>query len=149
MYSYLVGVALLKSIIPHFRKDVLHTLHPQDLLYINTFFITCFVLVIFFYKYIFERKTLETIDNYRKLSLFQLGCMVSIAAFTVISTLFIFELDKKYNNIFINSTSLKAITMISAIIIGILLFKDDYSPSQISGIFITILGIYLMTHKNL
>jgi uncharacterized membrane protein len=64
MYSYLILVALLKSVIPHFRKNVLETLRPQDLLYINTFFICIIVSFIFIYKYFFEKK-IETFTNFK------------------------------------------------------------------------------------
>ena len=49
MYSVLLGVSLMKSMRPFFKKNVLHTIDEDDFLYLNTFFIGLFVVIYFLY----------------------------------------------------------------------------------------------------
>jgi drug/metabolite transporter (DMT)-like permease len=144
-----VGSVLLKSIDPYFRKHLLNILNTHDYLYLDTFFIFFAVCCVVVYKYIYNKKDIiETIENYKKLSIYHIiGCFF-ISGFTVFSALVIYDLDKHHNTPFINSTILKVASMIALAIIGIIIFKEKYSWSQIIGIILTLVGIYLIMNKK-
>uniref|UniRef100_A0A6C0B9P6 EamA domain-containing protein n=1 Tax=viral metagenome TaxID=1070528 RepID=A0A6C0B9P6_9ZZZZ len=147
MYYHIFGLTILKSINPYFRKHILTTLSSHDLLILNTFFIGIIVLCLFLYKCFFDKSILETFKNYRKLSFSQLGCLFIIAILAVISSLFIFELDKKYNSPLLNSLFLKIASVVALCFVSIFIFKEKYTWKQILGILLAILGIYLTINK--
>lgn len=146
MYHYLIGLSLLKSFSPYFRKHILTTLSSHDLLFINTFVIFFMVLVFFLYKLLFDKQhsLQETFKNYKKLSITQILSIFVMAILAVFSAIFIFEFDKNYNTPLINSMFMKTASTISLILIGIFLFEEKYSWKQITGIFLMILGGYLL-----
>jgi len=76
-----------------------------------------------------------------------LGCLFIIAILAVISSLFIFELDKKYNSPLLNSLFLKIASVVALCFVSIFIFKEKYTWKQILGILLAILGIYLTINK--
>lgn len=147
MYYYIFGLTLLKSINPYFRKHILATLTGHDLLIINTFFIFIIVAIIFLYKCFFDKTIINTFNNYKKLSLTQLVCLFALATLAVVSSLFIFELDKNYNNPLINSLFLKVASVVALGFVSICIFKEKYNWKQIIGIILAGFGVYLITNK--
>jgi drug/metabolite transporter (DMT)-like permease len=149
MYYYLFGLSILKSFTPYFRKHILNTLNSHDLLFINTFFISIVVLCIFLYNLFFDKKKplIETFNNYSKLSTTQILSLCVMAFLAVGSSIFIYEFDKNYNTPLINSMFMKIASTISLIFIGVFLFEEKYSWKQIIGVFLTILGIFLIAQK--
>jgi drug/metabolite transporter (DMT)-like permease len=134
MYFYILGASLFKSAVPYMRKNVLNTLDSHDLLYLDAFVFFIIVLCFFFYKCIFDKPNIiNTIINYQRLTYKQ----------------FFFELDKFYNTPLINYISRVSLTTVSAIIIGMLYFKEKYGIQHIIGILMTIFGIYLMTTNQI
>jgi len=147
MYYHIFGLTILKSINPYFRKHILATLSSHDLLILNTFFIGIIVLCLFLYKCFFDKSIAETLNNYKKLSFSQIGCLFMIAILAVISSLFLFELDKKYNSPLLNSMFLKIASVIALCSVSIFIFKEKYTWKQIIGILLAILGVYLTVNK--
>jgi drug/metabolite transporter (DMT)-like permease len=148
MYPYLIGITLLKSLNPYFRKHILDTLEGHDLLFINTFFIFLIVFAIFIYKTIFHNSLYDTIENYKNLSNTQILCIFLICALTVGSSILLYELDKNFNTPLLNFMFLKFASVLSLIFVGIFIFKEKYTWKQILGIVLTICGIYLITNKE-
>lgn len=149
MYQYMFGLSILKSFTPYFRKHVLTTLNSHDLLFINTFFIFSIVFLFFLYKLFFDKSKplIETFKNYKSLSLTQVVALFVMAFLAVGSSIFVYEFDKKYNTPLINSMFMRTASTISLILVGIFLFEEKYSWKQISGVFFTIFGVYLISQK--
>ena len=147
MYHYILGLTLLKSINPYFRKHILNTLSGHDLLIINTLFIGVIVFIIFLYKCFFDKSIIDTLNNYKKLSFTQIACLFSLAVLAVVSSLFVFELDKNYNTPLINSLFLKIASVVALGLVSIFIFREKYNWKQIIGILLAILGVYLITSK--
>lgn len=146
MYHYILGASLFKSAIPYMRKHVLNTLDSHDLLYLDAFIFFTIVLCIFCYQCIFERTNImKTITNYQRLTYKQLLCVLAISIISVSVVYMIFQLDKFYNTPLVNYISRVSLTVVCAIIIGMLYFKEKYAMQHIIGILLTIAGIYLMT----
>jgi drug/metabolite transporter (DMT)-like permease len=143
------GLSILKSFTPYFRKHVLTTLNSHDLLFINTFFIFSIVFLFFLYKLFFDKSKplIETFKNYKSLSLTQVVALFVMAFLAVGSSIFVYEFDKKYNTPLINSMFMRTASTISLILVGIFLFEEKYSWKQISGVFFTIFGVYLISQK--
>lgn len=147
MYHYILGLTLLKSINPYFRKHILNTLSGHDLLIINTLFIGTIVFIIFLYKCFFDKSIIDTLNNYKKLSFTQIACLFLLAILAVVSSLFVFELDKNYNTPLINSLFLKIASVVALGLVSIFIFREKYNWKQIIGILLAILGVYLITSK--
>jgi drug/metabolite transporter (DMT)-like permease len=150
MYEYIFGASLFKSIIPYMRKHVLNTLNSHDMLYLNalTFFlIVCFI---FIYNVVFNKPIIiSTFDNYSKLSITQILCLIVISLMAVTVAYFIYELDKFYNTPFINYITLFSITIVASIMISMLIFKEKYNIRHFFGVILTFIGIYLMTSNKM
>lgn len=147
MYHYLLSLSMLKSFTPYFRKHILTTLGSHDLLFINTFIISFVVFLFFLYKLIFDKsKTIsETFKNYGKLSITQICCLVVMSLLAVGSSIFIFEFDKNYNTPLINSMLSRIISTLCLVFVGVFIFEEKYSWIQISGIILTIVGVFLIS----
>ena len=149
MYRYMFGLSILKSFTPYFRKHALTTLNSHDLLFINTFLIFSIVFAFFLYKLWFDKSKplIETFKNYKSLSFTQAGALVLMAFLAVGSSIFIYEFDKNYNTPLINSMFMRAASTISLILVGAFLFEEKYSWKQIMGVFLTILGVFLISQE--
>ena len=147
MYGYLVGTTFLKSMNPYFRKHILNTLNPREYFYLNTLFVFLLMILVFLF---FENKDSvnDIIRNYKKLKVSQIGCIFIISFLLVASSILLYELDKKYNTPLINTILLKTGSIIVLIVIGVGIFGENYSWSQILGILLTVTGIYLIMQKK-
>jgi drug/metabolite transporter (DMT)-like permease len=90
----------------------------------------------------------DIIRNYKKLKVSQIGCIFIISFLLVASSILLYELDKKYNTPLINTILLKTGSIIVLIVIGVGIFGENYSWSQILGILLTVTGIYLIMQKK-
>lgn len=147
MFQYLFGLTLLKSINPYFRKHILNTLESHDFLFMNTIFISFFVLLFFLYKYFFHAKTFtlkKMMKNIRNLSYSQYACLVILSILTVSSSIFLYDLDKNYNTPLVNSIFLRVGGIVALLLVGIFVFEEKYTYKQIFGIFLTLFGVYLI-----
>lgn len=153
MYHYIFGFSLLKSVNPYFRKHLLQTLDSHEVLMLNTLFICFFVIIVFIYKTI--KKTsennytsiAENFNNYKKLSMTQIGALFVMAFITVMSSLSLFELDKNHNTPLLNSLFIKFTSLFLLFLTSTFIFGERYTIKQIFGIIITIIGIYFITQK--
>ena len=149
MYLFLIFATMLKSVRPYVKKYVLPTLDSHDYLFLNTLFIGGIVSTIFIYKLIFDKKIKTTFENIKNLSIWQLFYFLILAGITVYSTIIFLEFDKNHNTPLINSMITKFISTLSIVCISIFIFKEKYSFTQIVGVFLTILGIFITTQfKN-
>jgi drug/metabolite transporter (DMT)-like permease len=143
------GLSILKAFTPYFRKHALTTLNSHDLLFINTLLIFSIVFAVFLYKLLFDKSKplIETFKNYNSLSFTQVGALILMAFLAVGSSIFIYEFDKNYNTPLINSIFMRAASTISLILVGAFLFEEKYSWKQIIGVFLTILGVFLISQE--
>jgi drug/metabolite transporter (DMT)-like permease len=149
MYFYLAITTFLKTLNPYFRKHILDSLESHEYLFLNTFFVAFFVLLYFIYKLLFHdtffNKLINKINN---LSILQIIYFMIIAFITITSSIVIINLDKYFNSPLINSLLSKCISAILLLIVGIFIFKEKYNLKQIFGIFLTIIGIFLVSCKK-
>jgi drug/metabolite transporter (DMT)-like permease len=147
MYPFIAGITIIKSINPYFRKHILNILDSHDLLFINSFFISVVVFIIFLYKLFFDKKSLNNIaENYRKLTLSHYLCIIIISIFTVSSSLLLYEFDKKYNTPLMNSMFLRCISILALFFTGYFFFKEQYNWKQILGLIFIIIGVFLTSN---
>lgn len=148
MYQHIFGITLIKSIRPYFRKNIINNLDTHEFLFINTFSIFIVLSIYFIYKFIHDRNIFtNTITNCAKLSWIQIGSLIILAFFTVFSSIILIDLDKNYNTPAVNSVLLKSISFIFLFLVGIFLFKENYSRTEIFGIAFIIIGIILFNYK--
>jgi drug/metabolite transporter (DMT)-like permease len=112
----------------------------------NTIVILSITVTYIIYKFIFDKDFLKTtFYNCKNLSCWQFFSLFLVSLLTVLSTLLLMELDKKHNTPAVNSIILKSFSLILLFIVGIIMFKENYSAKQILGIIVTILGIMILT----
>jgi len=149
MYLFLAFTQLLKTMTPYFRKHILHDLESHEYLFINTFFVGCFVLLFFIYKTIFHDNSFDQfLDKIQNLTILQVVFFVIIAFITISSSIVLIHMDKHYNTPFINGLLTKVIAAILLICVSVFIFQEKYTFTQIFGIFLTILGLYLVMKKK-
>ena len=149
MYSVLLGVSVMKSLRPFFKKNVLQTIDEDDFLYLNTFFIGLFVIIYFFYSRN-KNKTKNTkaiVDKFKNMTFLEIASMMFVSLFTVVSTVLLLQMDKGYQTPFINSMLTKGFSTILVIMIGMVVYKENYNKLQILGIGLILLGTYFISNK--
>jgi uncharacterized membrane protein len=146
MYHYIIGITFFDLLRPYFRKHVLKSLENHEFLLMNTFVILSITVTYIIYEFMFDKEFLKTtFDNCKNLSCWQFFSLFLVSLLTVLSTLLLLELDKKHNTPAVNSIILKSFSLILLFIVGIIMFKEQYSAKQILGIIVTILGIMILT----
>jgi len=143
MYSVLFGISIMKSLRPFFKKNVLKSdIDEDDFLFLNTFFISLFVVVYFAYN--FTKKKKVDFNKYKNMKPIELG---SVSLFTVVSTILVLQMDKGYQTPFINSMLTKGFSTIFVIAIGMIIYKENYNTLQMLGIAFILMGTYLISSK--
>tara|TARA_A100001035_G_scaffold278606_1_gene277824 strand:+ start:339 stop:782 length:444 start_codon:yes stop_codon:yes gene_type:complete len=147
MYHILLGISALKSMEPFFRKDVLQTLNNEEFLFINTLMISILIIAYTIYMYFTKKTTMNIGKKLKTFSLAQIVFLIALAFITFISTVSIFKISKEFNSQNLNAL-IKTLTTVFALIIGVTFYNEQYTATQIYGIIITIVGIYLITKKD-
>lgn len=145
MFSQLIGITLMGSMRPYFRKHVLDTLDSHDFLFINAFIIAIIIFCWFLYTYFFENHVIKkTYKNCCDLTLTQFGSLFIIALLTVLSSFLIIDIDKNYNTPSLNNIIIKAGSIVSLFLVGMIIFKETYNLRQITGIVFCLLGLIII-----
>jgi drug/metabolite transporter (DMT)-like permease len=146
MYSVLFGISIMKSLRPFFKKNVLKSdIDEDDFLFLNTFFISLFVVIYFIYN--FTKKKKVDFSKYKNMKPVELGSMIGVSLFTVVSTILVLQMDKGYQTPFINSMLTKGFSTIFVIAIGMIIYKENYNMLQMLGIAFILTGTYLISSK--
>jgi len=146
MYSVLFGISIMKSLRPFFKKNVLKSdIDEDDFLFLNTFFISLFVVIYFIYN--FTKKKKVDFSKYKNMKPVELGSMIGVSLFTVVSTILVLQMDKGYQTPFINSMLTKGFSTIFVIAIGMIIYKENYNMLQMLGIALILTGTYLISSK--
>jgi drug/metabolite transporter (DMT)-like permease len=132
---------------PFFRKDVLQTLNNEEFLFINTLMISILIIAYTIYMYFTKKTTMNIGKKLKTFSLAQIVFLIALAFITFISTVSIFKISKEFNSQNLNAL-IKTLTTVFALIIGVTFYNEQYTATQIYGIIITIVGIYLITKKD-
>jgi|TARA_B110000285_G_C14610613_1_gene374765 drug/metabolite transporter (DMT)-like permease len=136
----------MKSLRPFFKKNVLKSdIDEDDFLFLNTFFISLFVVVYFAYN--FTKKKKVDFNKYKNMKPIELGSMIGVSLFTVVSTILVLQMDKGYQTPFINSMLTKGFSTIFVIAIGMIIYKENYNTLQMLGIAFILMGTYLISSK--
>jgi drug/metabolite transporter (DMT)-like permease len=150
MYNIFLGLTLLQQFRPYFRKHISNTLDPHEYFLLNTMAIMVLISMYIAFLLLTKKTSCGKImSNIKTLNGSEIGCILMLALITVISGLLLFELDKNYNTPLINSMFLKAVSMIALVCVGIFIFKENYKIHQFIGIFLVILGMYLISQNTL
>jgi len=145
MYLYLAFLTFIKAFNPYLTKHTLDILESHEVLYIDSILIFTMILFILFYKYFFNKKEIKTtFDNVQKLSFTQKISLFAGAFLSIITSICIYELDKKHNNPFINHTITKIASMILLLLISVIFFKEKYNTRKLIGAILSILGVVLL-----
>ena len=149
MYFFLALTTFLKTLNPYFRKHILDSLESNEYLFLNTFFVSFFVFLYFIYSFTFHDTFFDKLVNkISNLTILQVVYFMIIAFITIVSSIVLINLDKYFNTPLINSIISKCISAILLLIVGIFIFKEKYNLKQIFGIFLTIVGLFLVSCKK-
>lgn len=146
MYNILLGVTMLKSIRPVFKKNVMQSIDNYSYLLLNTLFISIFVVLYFIYLNSKNVKFTQVVDNCKSMNVVQVISMILISFLTIISTILIMNMDQSSLST-TSVTIMKSISSIILVLLGIFIYKEKYNFTQIYGVILTIVGIYFISSK--
>lgn len=143
MYD-LLGITLLKSIRPIFRKNVMESIDTYSYLLLNTIFICIFIVLYFYYLNTKDIKFTNVVENCKNMNCIQVVSMILISFLTVFSTVILMN---QSNISSISATIMKSLSTIVLVVIGIFLYREKYSYIQLYGVLLTIIGIFFISSK--
>lgn len=146
MYNILLGVTMLKSIRPVFKKNVMQSIDNYSYLLLNTLFISIFVMLYFIYLNSKNVKFTQVVDNCKSMNVVQVISMILISFLTIISTILVMNMDQSSLST-TSVTIMKSISSIILVLLGIFIYKEKYNFTQIYGVILTIVGIYFISSK--
>jgi len=148
MYPFLAAIALIQQFRPYIRKQIADRLDPHEFVFLNTIFIAFVVSIYLIYLSLTDQHSFKDMfGKYSTLTNIEYICIFLLAIFTVSSSIFVFHLDKYYNNPLLNSIFMKSAGMIMLILVSVFIFKEKYTINQIFGIAIILSGILITTVK--
>ena len=149
MYFLLAVTSLLKTFSPYLRKHILDSIEGHEYMFINTFFVALFVFLYFMYKIIYHDDMFDKlVNNIYKLTFLQVIYFILIAFITVVSSIIIINLDKNFNTPLINSMLSKGIAAVMLLFVATIIYKEKYNLKQVFGIFLTVIGLFLINCKK-
>jgi drug/metabolite transporter (DMT)-like permease len=142
---HLYGSIILKTIDPYFRRHVVsNRLNSNDYLYLETFIYTGVLIVILLISYFYKKsEVVESFKNLQNVNIRDVVFMIIMSLFWIYSSLKFYENESK-NSPFINTVMVRGGPLVGILLVGIFLYKETYTWKQIVGIFMTVLGIYLL-----
>ena len=148
MYFFLSIISILKSFNPYFRKHILITFESDEYLFLNSFFLTLFILIFFIYKCVFHNKVIDKfLNKIQNLSILQICLFLIISFITVTTSIVLINIDKHHNTPLLNSLFSKIVSTILLLAVGIFIFKESYNHKQLLGVLFTVIGLFLITYK--
>jgi drug/metabolite transporter (DMT)-like permease len=149
MYFILGLTSFLKTFNPYFRKHILDSLESHEYIFLNTFLLSLGVFIYLLYKLIFHDYSLDKLlDKIYNLSILQIIYFILITFITLTSSIVIINLDKYYNTPLLNSLLIKGLASVLLILTGVFIYKEKYNYKQIFGIFLIIVGLFLISCKK-
>jgi drug/metabolite transporter (DMT)-like permease len=149
MYFFLAIITFLKTFSPYLRKHILESLESHEFLFLNTFFVSLFVFLYFIYKFLFHDTFLvDFTDKIKELTILQVIYFTILAFITITSSIVIINLDKYFNTPLINSLFSKSLAGILLLFVSIFIYQEKYNIKQIFGIFLTVVGVFLISCKK-
>jgi drug/metabolite transporter (DMT)-like permease len=143
-------ISLLQQFRPYFRKYISYKLEHHEYLFLNSLFVSIITCIYLVYLFVIERTSMEKIiDTFNILTLEEYIFIIALSSLTIVSGIFIYEMDKNYNTPFLNNLFIKSSGTLALIFISIFMFKESYKPHQFVGILFILLGIYLASTKKL
>lgn len=150
MYPLIIFISFLQQFRPYFRKHISNSLEYHEYLLLNSLCISFIVIVYLLYLYNARKLSVsKMITNYGTLTLVEIACILMLSLFTIISGMFLFELDKNHNTPLLNSLFVKSAGTIALVCIGIFMFEESYKLHQFIGIGLILIGIYLASSKRI
>ena len=146
MYNLLLGITMLKSIRPVFKKNVMQSIDNYSFLLLNTMFISIFVVLYFIYLNNKNVKFTQVVDNCKSMNVVQIVSMILISFLTITSTILIMNMDQSSLST-TSVTIMKSISTIILVLLGIFIYKEKYNFTQIYGVILTMVGIYFISSK--
>jgi drug/metabolite transporter (DMT)-like permease len=154
MYQYyfyfLIIISIIKGVFPYFTKYIMGVLDAFELFFIITLFVFVLLLMYLCYRSFYDKNSnmiLKMCKKYTQLSHSHYGCIFTIALFTIVSSLMLYDLNKNYNTPLLNSLFLRCISIFAIFITSIFIFKEKYNWKQMLGIFIIMIG-FIITSTN-
>ena len=149
MYSYIAGVTCISTIKPYIRKNLNDCLDCYDYLYINTFIITTFVLLLMLYTLFFdEEKSIQrSMNKYKNLNSTQIVMLIFMAIVTLSSSIFLYKLEANYKKPFLHNTYLRILSILFLLIASYISFERSFNIRHLFGIFSIIMGVYILNYK--
>jgi drug/metabolite transporter (DMT)-like permease len=143
-------ISLLQQFRPYFRKHISYKLEHHEYLFLNSLFVTMITCIYLVYLFVIERTSMEKIiDTFNILTLEEYIFIIALSILTIVSSIFIYEMDKNHNTPFLNNLFIKSSGILALIFISIFMFNESYKPHQFVGILFILLGIYLASTKKL
>ncbi len=148
-YIFLMLIILIiKGLYPYVTKYVMNVLNEIELFIIIEFFIVIIIFVFLSYKLILNKKLIGNMcKKYRQLTYFDYGFIVTLALFTVISSLLMFDLNRNFSTPFLNNFFLRCISIFMLFMTSIFIFNEKYNWKQYLGLFIIMIG-FIITSVN-
>jgi drug/metabolite transporter (DMT)-like permease len=146
MYQYVFGITIFDMLKPYLRRHVLQKVENHEFLFMNTFVILLITCCYFIYEYLFDNKFLhKTMANCCSLTYTQVAALFIVSLLTVCSTLMLLQFDKIHNTPSVNTIILKSFSLVFLFLVGVMMFREQYTTKKIIGIVITIIGILILT----
>ena len=135
----ILGLSLMNTFRPYFRKHIMDDISIGEFIFVNSIVIGT---LSFLYVYIVKK---EKISKLFTLKPFQYGCLFFIGAATVLSSLVFLSYEQSK---FLEYSFLKrGISAILVVFLGYFVFKEELKWKQIGGIGLIVAGTAFIASK--
>ena len=145
MYPFFVCLAVLQQSRPYFRKYISDKLNHHEYFFLMSLFVLIITIVYLVYLSLTTNVSVKQMTkNMMTLTSIEMGAVIILSFLTVVSGIMLFELDKNYNTPLLNTIFIKSIGALSIVFVGVIIFEGTDSYVNWLGIFMILIGLYLV-----
>ena len=143
-YLLLIILIIGWSINPYIIKKSIGNLSYDEYLFINATLVLTVIIIFHLYKYSYSQKNIFNVIKYMHKEQLLFITLSTILAITTSMTLYTLL---KYNNVSYIIPQIQPCVIILSILIGYFIFKESITVKQLIGIFLIILGLFIVNYK--
>lgn len=143
-YLLLIILIIGWSINPYIIKKSIGNLSYDEYLFINATLVLTVIILFHLYKYSYSQKNIFNVIKYMHKEQLLFITLSTILAITTSMTLYTLL---KYNNVSYIIPQIQPCVIILSILIGYFIFKESITVKQLIGIFLIILGLFIVNYK--
>jgi multidrug transporter EmrE-like cation transporter len=144
---HLLGASFLKSLRPFLTKSLTAKLPKLEFILLHTLATLAVVAVVLGYQAAMHGAHRQVLANVCALDGYHVSCIVGLALMTVASSWLVLEAYQFVSSALAHAMLMRSITVIMLVVVGMFLFDETYTYTQLFGVALIVVGMVLLNDQ--